>query len=110
MKNEYIWPLLLLAGTLNTCPLAAQETLRGEVKLIGSATEHGQSVTMNELTPNGQHTGAYEAYMKAKPGDHVCFTRQQRYPLAGTGKHGTQREEGRKALRQQQRTGGKGAV
>lgn len=74
MKNEYIWPLLLLAGTLNTCPLAAQETLRGEVKLIGSATEHGQSVTMNELTPNGQHTGVYEAYMKAKPGEFAIMS------------------------------------
>lgn len=74
MKNENIWPILLLAGTLTTCPLTAQEALRGEVKLIGTATEKGQPVTMNELTPDGRPTGVYEAYMKARPGEFTIMS------------------------------------
>ena len=29
---------------------------------------------MNELTPNGQHTGVYEAYMKARPGEFAIMS------------------------------------
>lgn len=29
---------------------------------------------MNELTPNGQHTGVYEAYMKARPGEFTIMS------------------------------------
>lgn len=41
----------------------------GQVFLAGSATEDGQPVPMSELRPNGQSTGVYEAYMKARPGE-----------------------------------------
>ena len=41
----------------------------GQVFLAGSAIEDGQPVLMSELRPNGQSTGVYEAYMKARPGE-----------------------------------------
>lgn len=40
-----------------------------QVCLVGSGTEDGQTVKMNELSPDGKPTGIYEAYMKARVGE-----------------------------------------
>jgi len=39
--------------------------------ISGTASEHGEDVVMNELKPEGNPTGLYEAYLKLQPGSYV---------------------------------------
>ncbi len=70
--RKYLALVLLMWMMLPIGHLTAQvltlEHLQ-QVCLVGSGTEDGQMVKMNELRPDGQPTGVYEAYMKARVGE-----------------------------------------
>ncbi len=95
----------MLLATFPYNEVAAQDAAKAPlspVRLVGSATEGGQPVLLNELRPDGKATGVYETYMQAQAGEFTIEARKGTDGKAITLGHGSREyavKEGGKPFR-----------
>ncbi|MGN0232982.1 MAG: SGNH/GDSL hydrolase family protein [Bacteroidaceae bacterium] len=93
IKRLYMGVCLVMAAfigglVVTACPMRygnfpgesiIQQTEKSSItiQLVGTATEKALPLEMNELIPKGEHTGVYEAYMKASEGEFLITAKRE---------------------------------